>query len=93
MKDHQHTSLATAQKAQRLAIESCEPTPPAMSSVDRSKAWVFSAAKRVGIVPSTPKSKMGGKVYKRISPRKSAVGKTIGNTIGKASNQVLMPSS
>lgn len=64
-----------ASRAQGSTPEPRASTPPTVSSTGKRKAWMTSAAKRVGIVPGTPRSKKEGRVYKRISPQKSAEGK------------------
>ena len=63
----------TPTAASRAQVSTPEPpasTPPATSSTGKRKAWMISAAKRVGIVPGTPRSKKEGRAYKRLSPRK-----------------------
>lgn len=67
----------TPTAASRAQINTPEPrasTPPVALSTGKRKAWMVSAAKRVGIVPGTPRSKKEGRVYKRISPRKTVAG-------------------
>lgn len=63
----------TPTAASRAQVSTPEPqasTPLATSSTGKRKAWMVSAAKRVGIVPGPPRSKKEGRVYKRLSPRK-----------------------
>lgn len=62
-----------ASRAQVSMPESHASTPQTTLSTGKRKAWMVSAAKRVGIVPSTPRSRKEGRVYKRISPLKAAV--------------------
>lgn len=68
----------TPTAASRAQVSTPEPhasTPPTVSSTGKRKAWMTSAAKRVGIVPGIPRSKKEGRVYKLLSPQKSAAGK------------------
>ena len=68
----------TPTAASRAQVSTPEPrasTPLTVSSTGKRKAWMTSAARRVGIVPGTPRSKKEGRVYKLISPQKSAAGK------------------
>jgi hypothetical protein len=65
-----------ASRAQISTPELRASTPPLSSSVGKRKAWMVSAAKRVGIVPGTPRSKKEGRVYKLLSPQKKVAGKT-----------------
>jgi hypothetical protein len=69
----------TPTAASRAQVSTPEPrisTPPPSTSTGKRKAWMVSAAKRVGIVPGIPRSKKEGRVYKRISPRKGAAAET-----------------
>jgi hypothetical protein len=69
----------TPTAASRAQVSTPEPrasTPAVTLSTGKRKAWMVSAAKRVGIVPGTPRSKKEGRVYKRISPRRTADGIT-----------------
>lgn len=75
-----HPRYMTPTAASRAQVSTPEPrvtTPPATSSTGKRKAWMVSAAKRVGIVPGTPRSKKEGRIYKRLSPRKAADGKAV----------------
>jgi hypothetical protein len=63
----------TPTAASRGQISTPEPrasTSLTASSTGKRKAWMVSAAKRVGFVSDTPRSKKEGGVYKRLSPRK-----------------------
>jgi hypothetical protein len=66
----------TASRAQVSTPEPRPSTPPITSSAGKGKAWMVSAAKRVGIVPGTPRSKKEGRVYKLLSPQKKFKSKT-----------------
>lgn len=73
-----HPRYMTPTAASRAQLSTPEPrasTPPVTASTRKRKAWMVSAAKRVGIVPGTPRSKKEGRVYKHISPLKGATGK------------------
>ena len=64
----------TPTAASRAQVSTPEPrtsTPPITSSTGKRKAWMVSAAKRVGMFPATPRSKKERRVYKRLSPRKA----------------------
>jgi hypothetical protein len=68
----------TPTAASRAQISTPEPrnsTPPPTTSTGKRKAWMVSAARRVGIVPSTPRSKKEGRVYKMLSPQKMRAAK------------------
>jgi hypothetical protein len=78
-----------------LRAQSSTPQPhdaasPTASSVGRSKAWVKSTAKRVGIVSSTPRTKLGGRIYKRLSPRKSALSKAMDTSPNQVMPRLLL---
>jgi hypothetical protein len=64
-----------ASRAQVSTPEARASTPPLSASVGKRKAWMVSAAKRVGIVPGTPRSKKEGRVYKLLSPQKKVAAK------------------
>jgi hypothetical protein len=73
--DRVNPRYMTPTASSRAQVSTPEPrasTPPVSSSAGKRKAWMVSAARRVGIVPSTPRSKKEGRIYKRISPRKKA---------------------
>jgi hypothetical protein len=53
----------TPTAASRAQVSTPEPrisTPPPSTSTGKRKAWMVSAAKRVGIVPGIPRSRKGG---------------------------------
>jgi hypothetical protein len=63
----------TPTAASRAQVSTPDPraaTPPTTTSTSKRKAWMVSAAKRVGIIAGTARFKKEGKTYKRISPRK-----------------------
>lgn len=74
-----HPRYMTPTAASRAQVSTPEPraaTPPVRSGTGKRKAWMVSAAKRVGIVPGTPHSKKEGRVYKLMSksPAKDKTG-------------------
>ncbi len=73
----------TPTASSRAQVSTPEPrasTPPKISSTGKRKAWMVSAAKRVGAVSGTPRSKREGKFYKLMSPQKAAASK-LGDTV------------